>query len=500
MIRVIIAEDEAAIRRGLIHCIRWDELGLELAAEAENGRQALDFLIASPVDILITDMRMPECDGRQLLREIEKRALNCEILVLSEYTDFSYMQQAIHAHVFDYLLKPVDPEHLNALLAQVKEKIERRSNSGDALSALLGAAALTGGRADAALGAYLSSHRDSAFLLGEVLARGAAPAAEFWKGAPFESRFLLLPQERRFAVLSLLPGEGGMRCEHRWRAWFLSRLEAMDCIFRAGVSGGNSLKALPRAHTEAAAALDFVHRSKPVLAYTDIRELGQPALSLPFHDRQLTELIRSGRDVRSELQKSLSLELGRAACLHMPSLRRALTEFTFSLERSCQEAGRGINISTLIGGNYIDRIQTVEWPSDLEVLFHEITDKTFDAFAAQETGSTEGVLRRVLHAVQTRYMEALSLIAFAQEYHINYIYLSRKFKEMTGETFTDALMRVRMEKARQLLEQTDQSIESITQQVGYPTHHYFTKRFKQRYGVTPKEYRQQRRFTPEEEE
>ena len=110
MIRVIIAEDEAAIRRGLIHCIRWDELGLELAAEAENGRQALDFLIASPVDILITDMRMPECDGRQLLREIEKRALNCEILVLSEYTDFSYMQQAIHAHVFDYLLKPVDPE------------------------------------------------------------------------------------------------------------------------------------------------------------------------------------------------------------------------------------------------------------------------------------------------------------------------------------------------------------------------------------------------------
>lgn len=483
MIRVVIAEDEAAIRRGLIHCIRWDELGLELAAEAENGRQALDFLIASPVDILITDMRMPECDGRQLLREIEKRALNCEILVLSEYTDFSYMQQAIHAHVFDYLLKPVDPEHLNALLAQVKEKIERRSNSGDALSALLGAAALTGGRADAALGAYLSSHRDSAFLLGEVLARGAAPAAEFWKGAPFESRFLLLPQERRFAVLSLLPGEGGMRCEHRWRAWFLSRLEAMDCIFRAGVSGGNSLKALPRAHTEAAAALDYVHRSKPVLAYTDIRELGQPALSLPFHDRQLTELIRSGRDVRSELQKSLPLELGRAACLHMPSLRRALTEFTFSLERSCQEAGRGINISTLIGGNYIDRIQTVEWPSDLEVLFHEITDKTFDALAAQETGSTEGVLRRVLHAVQTRYMEDLSLIAFAQEYHINYIYLSRKFKEMTGETFTDALMRVRMEKARQLIERDGFSERDTAPLVGYTNPYYFTGCYRKYFGL-----------------
>ena len=87
---------------------------------------------------------------------------------------------------------------------------------------------------------------------------------------------------------------------------------------------------LRKIQEEAAAALDYVHRSQPVLAYTDIRELGQPALSLPFHDRQLTELIRSGRDIRSELQKSLSLELGRAVCLHMPSLRRALTEFTFS--------------------------------------------------------------------------------------------------------------------------------------------------------------------------
>ena len=483
MIRVMIAEDEAAIRRGLIHCIRWDELGLELAAEAENGRQALDFLIASPVDILITDMRMPECDGRQLLHEIEERALNCEILVLSEYTDFSYMQQAIHAHVFDYLLKPVDPEHLNALLAQVKEKIQHRSNSGDALSALLGAATLTGGRADAALGAYLSSHRDSAFLLGEALSHEAAPAAEFWKGAPFESRFLPLPQERRFAVLSLLPGESGMREAHRWRTWFLSRLEAMDGVSRAGVSGGSSLAGLSRAHTEAAAALDYVHRSQPVLAYTDIRELGQPALSLPFHDRQLTELIRSGRDIRSELQKSLSLELGRAVCLHMPSLRRALTEFTFSLERSCQESGRGINISTLIGGNYIDRIQTVEWPSDLEALVREITDKTFDALAAQETGSTEGVLRRVLHAVQTRYMEELSLIAFAQEYHINYIYLSRKFKEMTGETFTDALMRVRMEKARQLIERDGFSERDTAPLVGYTNPYYFTGCYRKYFGL-----------------
>ena len=104
------------------------------------------------------------------------------------------------------------------------------------------------------------------------------------------------------------------------------------------------------------------------------------------------------------------------------------------------------------------------------------------------------------HFISQNLHTDLSLTSLADSVHLSSSYLSRLFKKETGVTVTDYITAERMEKARQLLEQTDQSIESITQQVGYPTHHYFTKRFKQRYGVTPKEYRQQRRFTPEEEE
>ena len=170
MIRVMIVEDEAVIRLGLIHSIRWDSLGFTLAAEAENGKQALELLDSISVDLLITDMRMPECDGQRLLQEIEARKLNCEIIVLSEYTDFAYMRQAIHAHVYDYLLKPVDPEQLNLLLERVKKKILNRTHSADALSGLL-AAMITGDEkiADQAMETYLSEHDDSPFLLTTVL-------------------------------------------------------------------------------------------------------------------------------------------------------------------------------------------------------------------------------------------------------------------------------------------------------------------------------------------
>ena len=53
---------------------------------------------------------MPVCDGSQMLKQMESLHYNCEIIVLSEYSDFSYMYQAIHAHVFDYLLT-VAPAH-----------------------------------------------------------------------------------------------------------------------------------------------------------------------------------------------------------------------------------------------------------------------------------------------------------------------------------------------------------------------------------------------------
>lgn len=105
---------------------------IQLAAEAENGREALAYMQTMPIDIVITDMRMPVCDGSQMLKQMESLHYNCEIIVLSEYSDFSYMYQAIHAHVFDYLLKPIDPAQLNRLLQELVERLALRAPAAEA--------------------------------------------------------------------------------------------------------------------------------------------------------------------------------------------------------------------------------------------------------------------------------------------------------------------------------------------------------------------------------
>lgn len=129
---VLLVEDEPVIRESIKKSIHWDRMPIQLAAEAENGREALAYMQTMPIDIVITDMRMPVCDGSQMLKQMESLHYNCEIIVLSEYSDFSYMYQAIHAHVFDYLLKPIDPAQLNRLLQELVERLALRAPAAEA--------------------------------------------------------------------------------------------------------------------------------------------------------------------------------------------------------------------------------------------------------------------------------------------------------------------------------------------------------------------------------
>ncbi len=75
---VLLVEDEPVIRESIKKSIHWDRMPIQLAAEAENGREALAYMQTMPIDIVITDMRMPVCDGSQMLKQMESLHYNCE--------------------------------------------------------------------------------------------------------------------------------------------------------------------------------------------------------------------------------------------------------------------------------------------------------------------------------------------------------------------------------------------------------------------------------------
>ena len=129
MLRVMIVDNEAAIRKGLIHCIHWEELGCQITAQAEDGVAALEQIASASPDIIISDIRMPGMDGLELAQAVSERCPHIKVIILTGYPDFSYAQRAIQYHVVDFVLKPTTVENLTHAVEKAKAAIAEDRSS-----------------------------------------------------------------------------------------------------------------------------------------------------------------------------------------------------------------------------------------------------------------------------------------------------------------------------------------------------------------------------------
>ena len=106
-IRVLLADDEAAIRNGLQQAIPWAFYHAQVIACASNGQEALDFIEQYQPDIVVVDIKMPQIDGLEVIRRAKAAGFTCRFLILSGYDDFSLAQKAIRYGANGYFLKPL---------------------------------------------------------------------------------------------------------------------------------------------------------------------------------------------------------------------------------------------------------------------------------------------------------------------------------------------------------------------------------------------------------
>lgn len=122
---VLIVDDQRLSRARLIQLIDWQALGIRLAGEAANGREALEKIGDTEADLVVTDVRMPLMDGLQLVEQAREQYGDIGFIVTSGYDEFDYVRQSLRLTVSDYLLKPVNGEELNAALRLL---IDRRKD------------------------------------------------------------------------------------------------------------------------------------------------------------------------------------------------------------------------------------------------------------------------------------------------------------------------------------------------------------------------------------
>ena len=124
MYNILLVDDYQVFRKSIMRLPFWKTTNeFSVKYEASDGIMALDLLSNEPIDIVITDIKMPKLDGIGLLTELKKRDFNCPVILLSEFTEFEYARQGIILGAFDYIVKPITNDKLKDVLERAKPKL-----------------------------------------------------------------------------------------------------------------------------------------------------------------------------------------------------------------------------------------------------------------------------------------------------------------------------------------------------------------------------------------
>lgn len=129
-ISVLIVDDEKIVREGLLKYVAWDEYNMQVVESAENGEAALEVVNQQKIDLVITDICMPNVDGMKLIKKLEQMENAPLVVLISGYSDFNYAQTALRSSIVeDYILKPLDFDQMDLVLDKVSQKITSSNTS-----------------------------------------------------------------------------------------------------------------------------------------------------------------------------------------------------------------------------------------------------------------------------------------------------------------------------------------------------------------------------------
>jgi two-component system response regulator YesN len=124
MLKILIAEDEDIIRKGLVFTIDWLSMDCVVVAEAVDGEDGLEKIIEYKPDVVITDIKMPKLDGIEMVRlGLEHVKFKC--IILTSYTEFDYAKKAIELKAYDYLVKPIDENKMIEVIQGLHDQLDK---------------------------------------------------------------------------------------------------------------------------------------------------------------------------------------------------------------------------------------------------------------------------------------------------------------------------------------------------------------------------------------
>lgn len=500
MYKAVIVDDELLIRVAYQSIVDWESYGFEVAGMFENGQEVLDAFDEIQPDFVLTDTKMPLCNGIELIRQIKKRSPDTICIILSAYGDLDYVKEGMRAGAEDYMLKlDITPERLGEVLTSVAGMLqdvkrsevevvsaERQKERDEFLRKWIRGEFTEPDTISDYLEFYrIRLHTDRLNCL-----------SVFW-GMAGESAFSEKTMMRtiRQTVDQVLKSAG---------TWVLADI-APDYLCAVGCGGDSA----PQQYVESVKkSILFALKSVMNLQEVEIRhdtakgltdvpnvfralvpnrtvewsqDLGVQELIDGFWHRRYEEVVDRLRELSHVFAEAYSMPI--AAMKNICSYIFMGLQAVMKDDQLLNDCLKDIYPSMQSGlADSFNSKDIICWLEKLTERLDEMRRNRAPASSLSE---------RAADYICQHFAEDLSLDTIAEHCGISAAYLSRIFAQEQGKGVQEYLTDLRIKRAKELLIETNEKIYEIAAKSGYPDAVYFNKVFKKNTGMTPKEYRVQ---------
>lgn len=537
MYKVLLVDDEADVRDGLVHEIDWPAFGFTVAGTAENGKEAIDLCERLVPDVVITDISMPFLDGLKFSEWLQEYYPLTKIVILTGYDEFDYAQRAVRLNVDEYLLKPFSSDNLTEVLFRIGTKMEvERAEREDVrklkehyrtslpllratfLSSLL-SRKMSRGAIEEKLDKYelqlsgdrysiavISLHQPHSKVEGapDYSLRGSGDlelklfavvniAEEIWRQ---QQRGYVFIHQDEVIILSV-----GTDDRENWTRQTEAALESVlrniEHYLQITVTIGvgptvDRLTEIKYSYEDALSALDYqlVLGSGKIIYIHDVER--RPRKKLRFDELKEQALVRCLKvgttEELPEVVESIFQEITEDDAYS--DVQLYLIEVMTVLIKTAKDADA--DAEELFGSGLPSFAELFKLTSLLEAQrwFLDLCMAIMKRISSKRQHSYKDIVDKAISYIKNHFNEPdLSIQKICSHLHVSPGYFYGIFKKEVKMTFVQYVMHIRMEIARELLRTTELKAFEIGERVGIVEPNYFSFCFKKQVGVSPREYR-----------
>lgn len=532
---IIIVDDEREIIEGIIKKIDFQKFGFAVIAAAENGEDALELALKLQPDVVMTDIVMPYMDGLELGERLQKTLPSTKLIVFSGYDELEYAHKAIKIDVEEYVLKPVNAEEIEVILSRLKHQLDEQYESQRNIELLKKryeeslpilreqflAGLLEGKLTEADFQEQVSLSKVDPQAKGYVIV-----LYEIEKENQSEFSQLIFKEKNSLmmtiaieqlvekyldnylscsvflygsyiAVIVNVVNDDHETMEelvHHIKEVCVLTKRTYDLVLSAGVSTiAYNRWNIRYARKEAMAALDYqlvLGSGKPI-CFNDVEP--DTSIQLRFHGRDedtLTAAIRMGEEqqILAAVEEIFQRLMNKV--VPIDQYRIYAMELVVSLMRMIQ--AYHIERSTVFPADMdlYDPLKQIDSMEHFRRWLLEISRRLSLQIRKERLTSSALTVSKVEDYIHQHYASSeLSVETISDLLHISPSYLSTIFKKEKQESLISYLTNLRMNKAIELLRNSDEKSYRIAEKVGYVDANYFSYVFKKKFGVSPTRYR-----------